>query len=134
MGERYRTLGLGRQIFGGLVAYDEVWVTGAHRATAITFDKDVMIENNHIPKGKYGFFTIPSESEWTVILNKEWDMHLADDYNSSEDIFRFKVTPEKLNSPSEELTYKVEVENGTAQVSMAWSDMKISFPLKNHSK
>ena len=29
----------GRQIFGGLVAYGEVWVTGAHKQRASTFRK-----------------------------------------------------------------------------------------------
>ena len=91
-----------------------------------------MIEGKHIPKGKYGFFTIPSKEKWTVILNKQWDMHLADDYNPKDDILRFEVKSETLGSPSEELTYKVESENNMATISMAWADVKISFQVKNH--
>ena len=33
----------GRQIFGGLVGFGEVWSTGAHKATSIKFDKNVLI-------------------------------------------------------------------------------------------
>ena len=48
-----------RVIWGGLVPYDEVWVTGAHDATTIEFGKQVIIGGKEIPAGKYAFFTIP---------------------------------------------------------------------------
>src|SRR3990167_5853083 len=76
----------GRNIWNGLVAYDQVWATGAHKATWIEFSEDVKINSQLIPKGKYGFFTIPNKKEWTIILNKDWDMHLADDYTPKNDV------------------------------------------------
>jgi len=33
----------GRQVFGGLVSMNEVWVTVTHKATSIQFDKPVTI-------------------------------------------------------------------------------------------
>ena len=40
----------GRVIFGGLVAYDEVWVTGAHSATTINFSEaDPECDLNYVP-------------------------------------------------------------------------------------
>ena len=48
----------GRQIFGGLVAYDEIWVTGAHNATSISFTRDVEIggvEIFHITHGEIAY-------------------------------------------------------------------------------
>jgi hypothetical protein len=123
----------GRQIFGGLVAYDEIWVTGAHSATNISFDKDVMIGATHIPAGKYGFFTIPGKEKWTLILNKQWEMHLADLYQQSEDILRMEVSPEVLPAPVEMLTYAVEAVNDrTAVISMSWDNIRISFETKGH--
>jgi hypothetical protein len=122
----------GRQIFGGLVAYDEVWVTGAHRATTINFQQDVMIKETVIPAGKYGFFTIPGAESWTLILSKDWDMHLADDYNQANDVLRFDVTPETLEEQVESLTYTVDaMGEGAGMISMAWADVKISFKFLN---
>lgn len=122
----------GRQIFGGLVGFGEVWSTGAHKATSIKFDKNVLIEGKEIPAGKYGFFTIPGENEWTIILNKVWDMHLADDYNQSEDIIRITVTPETLSETVESLTYTIsEKSANTAEISVAWDKTKISFEVVN---
>ncbi len=122
----------GRQIFGGLVAYDEIWVTGAHKATSISFDKAVTIGDKQVPAGKYGFFTIPGEKKWVIILNKQWDMHLADDYQQSEDILRMEVAPETLEKPVEMLTYTVNTTDGkNAVVSIAWDTVRISFEVRN---
>ncbi|MDZ4679462.1 MAG: DUF2911 domain-containing protein [Saprospiraceae bacterium] len=122
----------GRQIFGGLVAYDEIWVAGAHKATSISFDKAVTIGDKKVPAGKYGFFTIPGKEKWIIILNKQWDMHLADDYQQSEDILRLEVTPEILETPVEMLTYTVNSTDGkNAVVSIAWDMIRISFEVRN---
>lgn len=122
----------GRQIFGGLVAFGEVWSTGAHKATSIKFEKPVVIQGKEVPAGKYGFFTIPGQSEWTIILNQVWDMHLADDYDMSKDILRIQVSPETLPETVESLTYTVEeTASGTAKISVAWDKTKVSFEATN---
>ncbi|GAB3343219.1 DUF2911 domain-containing protein [Marivirga atlantica] len=121
-----------RQIFGGLVAYDEVWVAGAHKATNITFQEDVIINEKLIPAGKYGFYTIPGQEKWTIILNEVWDMHLADDYNQQKDILRFATISQQLEEPVETLTYNLEVlEENTARISLSWADRQISFEVNN---
>src|SRR5215831_4417267 len=68
----------GRVIWGGLVPFDEVWVTGAHKATTLEFTSSIEINKTVIPPGKYAIFTIPRKEKWTFILNKKWDQHLAD--------------------------------------------------------
>lgn len=122
----------GRQVFGGLVAMNEVWVTGAHKATSIQIDKPVTINGKRIEIGKYGLFTIPGENEWIVILNQVWDMHLADDYDQSKDVIRFSVKPENLSETVEALTFEVkEKDQKTTQISMTWDKIKISFEAVN---
>jgi hypothetical protein len=117
----------GRMIFGGLVGYDNIWVTGAHRATSIDFSTDVEIDGQTIPKGKYAFFTIPNQEEWTLILNKNYEQHLSDDYDEALDVIRVKVKPETLEEKVETLTYEV-TENG---MSVAWENVKVSLPIKS---
>ena len=118
----------GRMIFGGLVAYDEVWVTGAHSATSINFPNDIMINGEAVPKGKYALFTIPGRDKWTVIINKNFEQHLADDYDQSLDVLRFQVEPEKLNEIQDQLLYEViDESNGQGSISISWSDVKITF-------
>src|SRR5687768_15563232 len=42
-----------KQIFGKLVPFGKVWRTGAGNCTTISFDTDVLINNQIIRKGKY---------------------------------------------------------------------------------
>ncbi|MTI31587.1 DUF2911 domain-containing protein [Xanthovirga aplysinae] len=122
----------GRMIFGGLVGFGQVWSTGAHKATNITFDKDVKIDNVDIPAGKYGLFTIPDQNEWTIILNKDWDMHLADEYNKENDIVRVKAIPQQLKQVVESLTFEVkETGNEQGKVTIQWDQTAVSFDIKN---
>lgn len=122
----------GRQIFGGLVAFGEVWVTGAHKATSIQFDKAVKIGDQEIPAGKYGLFTIPGETQWTLIINQVWDMHLADDYDIGKDLVRISLTPEALQETVESLTYTVEeTSKGIAEITISWDKTKIKFEVQN---
>ncbi len=122
----------GRQIFGGLVAFGEVWSTGAHKATAISFTQDMVIENKEVKAGKYALFTIPGEKEWVVILNKIWDQHLADKYDPKEDILRLNVAPKVEESSVEELTFKViPKDDNSGVIRFQWDKTSIEFNIRN---
>ncbi len=121
----------GRTIWGGLVSYGEVWATSAHKATNINFPNDVRINGEVVPKGKYALFTIPEKDEWTIIINKNWDQHLADDYDQAEDLLRFKVNPEQLDQVQEALKYEVISGDGNnGGISMSWDKLKVSFAVE----
>ncbi len=122
----------GRNIWNGLVAYNQVWATGAHKATWIDFSKDVIIQGKLIPKGKYGFFTIPNKSKWILIISKSWNMHLADDYTIENDIIRLNVKPKKQKSLVESLTYEVvETGKNKGSIKMRWEYLNVSFNFEN---
>ena len=122
----------GRTIWGGLVAYDVVWVTGAHKATSIEFDDYLRIEGKVIPPGKYAFFTIPGKGEWTLILNENHEQHLADEYDEARDIIRITVVPERLEEPIESLTYEVEpAGDKKGKISVSWEHIKVSFSVED---
>lgn len=117
-----------RIIWGGLVPYDEVWVTGAHDATTIEIGKSFIVGGKEIPAGKYAFFTIPGKNEWTIIINKLWKQHLASEYDEIEDIIRVKVRPKK-NGHIERLQYFIENEkDNNGKIAVAWEKIRIEFP------
>ncbi|TAE40842.1 MAG: DUF2911 domain-containing protein [Runella slithyformis] len=122
----------GRSIWNGLVAYNQVWSSGAHNATWIEFGEDVTIEGKQIPKGKYGFFTIPNKKQWVLILSKTWDMHLADDYKPENDVLRINVKPKKNKDLVEALMYEVIATNekkGT--IKLSWEYVNVAFDFEN---
>jgi len=121
----------GRIIFGGLVGYDNVWQAGAHMATWIETNKDLIINGEVLPKGKYGFFTIPSKGDWTIMINKNWNQHGKDDYDENDDVIRFKVTPSISEKITEHLEYKVNRINETeGSITLAWEKVMVSFPFR----
>ena len=119
-----------RVIWGGLVPYDEVWVTGAHDATFIEFRHPLVINKTEIPAGKYAFFTIPGKKEWTIIINKNWKQHLASEYDEKDDVVRLKVKPSK-NEHTERLQYFIELTgNDNGLLAMAWEKLKVEISFK----
>jgi hypothetical protein len=118
-----------RVIWGGLVPYGAVWVTGAHSATSINFSRDVTIQGQPIKAGTYAFFTIPGKDKWIVILNTRFDQHLTDQYNQQEDVARFEVTPIQSDKNVPRLNYSVvSLSDTSGTINMEWEKIKISLP------
>ena len=118
----------GRIIYGGLLAYGEVWQSGAHNATWIETNKDIIINENLLKAGKYGFFTIPNKDKWTIIFNENWNQHGKDDYNESEDVLRFDVTPKISEKITEQLIYNVErINDQEGTISLSWEKVLVKF-------
>ena len=121
----------GRIIWGGLVPYNQVWVTGAHMATSFETDKALTIDGKKLPAGKYALFTIPGEDEWTVIINENWEQHLADKYSEKEDVLRVQVKPEELQQHQERLKYEVVEQSGDeGAIRISWEKKGMTVPFK----
>lgn len=122
----------GRVIWGGLVPFDNVWVTGAHKATSMEFNQEVVIGGVTVAPGKYALFTIPGKEQWTFIINKNWEQHLADDYDPKDDVVRVMVTPETEEPHQERLRYVVEEEGDEGgEVVVYWEKLEISLPVRS---
>ena len=120
-----------RIIFGGLLAYDQVWQAGAHNATWLETNKDLTIEGKELKAGKYGFFVIPNEKEWTIIFNTNWDQHGKDEYDEKDDVWQFKVTPQMSEEVQEHLEYKiVKTSDTSGTVSLSWEKVFVIFPFE----
>ncbi len=119
----------GRNIWGGLVPYNEVWVTGAHSATNIEISKAILIGGKKVEAGKYALFTIPGKDEWVLIINKNYQQHLSDDYDAKDDLVRITVQPQMNEQPLERLEYFIErKEKNNAVLSIQWEKIKLSVP------
>lgn len=119
-----------RSIFGSLIPFGEVWRTGANMSTKLTFDTDVKLASQSIPKGTYALYTIPSAEEWTIIIHKNSEHWGKNDYNAEEDLIRFKVPVIDLKDTVESL--RINFENFTTSggdLFIAWANTKIKIPL-----
>jgi Protein of unknown function (DUF2911) len=120
-----------RIVFGGLLPYDAVWQAGAHNATWMETNKDLTIAGKELKAGKYGFFVIPNQEEWTIIFNTNWNQHGKDDYDQKDDILRFKVTPKISEDIQEHLEYKVtKITDTSGTIGLSWEKVTIEFPFE----
>jgi len=60
----------GREIWGNVVPYGQVWRTGANAATKLVFSTKVKLNGKEIPAGTYVLLTVPNKDEWSVMINK----------------------------------------------------------------
>lgn len=121
----------GRKIWGGLVPENEVWRTGANEATTISFTRDVTIDGKDVPAGTYALFTIPSGTEWTVIVNKDARQWGGFQYKESDDVVRFKVRP--VAAPFEErMSFRFDDPGlNSARVVLHWEKVEVPFTVSN---
>jgi hypothetical protein len=120
----------GRDIFGGLIKYGEVWRTGANEPTTFETDKNLTIGEKSLPAGKYSLWTIPQKDSWTVILNKEipyWGDGSGGKAarNDKTDVIQVVVPVEKLTAPQEKLS--IDANNNSLNIS--WDMTKVSVPI-----
>jgi len=116
----------GRDIFGGLVPYNEVWRTGANEATTFETDKDIMVNGKKLPAGKYALFTIPNDDEWIIIFNKKHEQWGAYDYTSEDDVLRITAKPEK-NKPTEKMKFVITPEG---MIHLDWDETRVPFSVE----
>jgi len=124
----HRPLVNGRQVWGKLVPYGQVWRAGANENTTITFTDPVTIEGQALDKGAYGLHMIPGESQWTVIFSKMSTAWGSFSYKQDEDALRVTVKSQPAEF-HDALTYDFDdVKPDSAVVTLSWE--KIAVPFK----
>lgn len=93
---KYNSISMGkRKVFGYVVPYDIVWRTGSEEVSEISFSEDCTFGGKRIKAGTYSLWSIPSEKNWTIILNKETGQY-GTNYNQEKDYVRTVVKPQTL--------------------------------------
>ncbi|MGY6560772.1 MAG: DUF2911 domain-containing protein [Luteibaculaceae bacterium] len=122
----------GRVIWNGLVAYDQVWVSGSHWATAVTFSRPVVVNDVEVEPGMYAFFTVPGREFWEVMLNKNYNQHLADDYAEEDNVVSITTKPINLENTVQRLTYSIEkTGDDSGRIVLEWDEVRIELPFEN---
>jgi Protein of unknown function (DUF2911) len=117
----------GRKIWGALVPYDTVWRAGANEATTFQTDKDLVIGNQILPAGKYGFFVIPSQTgQCVAIFNKVANQWGAFKYDKTQDQLRVNAKVRMADAMQEMLVYKITADGFL----IAWEKISLFIPVQ----
>src|SRR5690554_3264862 len=121
----------GRDIFGELVSYNEVWRTGANEATELTIYTPLLLGKTVLKPGTYTLFTIPNKDKWTIIINSATDIWGAFNYKKEMDVARIKVSCMQAVAPIETLSMIFRPENDGTTLLIGWDDHYVEIPFKN---
>lgn len=97
----------GREIFGGIVPFGQVWRTGANAATGLTTDRDITIGGATVPAGSYTLWTLPTREGATLIVNRQTGQW-GTDYQPAEDLLRVPLVQRRLAEPVDTFTIAVD--------------------------
>jgi len=126
----HRPMANGRQIWGKVVPYGQVWRAGANENTTITFTDPVTIEGQALDKGTYGIHMIPGESQWTVIFSKNSSSWGSFTYKQDEDALRVTVKPQPTDA-HDALAYDFnDVKPDSTVVTMSWDKVAVPFKVQ----
>jgi hypothetical protein len=107
-----------------------VWRTGANEATTLTTEIDLNIGGATIPAGKYTLYTLPSETGWKLIINKQTGQW-GTIYDEKQDLVRVDMKTSQLSDPVEQFTILLEPHgDALAQLSLQWETTQVSVPVR----
>lgn len=120
----------GRKIMGDYVQFNKVWRTGAGQATQLNTDADLELGGMEIPKGSYSLYTYPTESQWKIIINKQFGQW-GTVYNPQQDLARIVLDKRTVTSTIEKLTFGLERgTNGSGILKIEWEHTSLSVPFR----
>jgi hypothetical protein len=118
----------GRKIMGDYVKYDKVWRTGTGPATTFVSTTDLRLGTIEIPEGSYSLYTLPSATQWKLIINKQTGQW-GTVYNPDLDFGRTTLSVKRLKSPVDRLTFAFEkTNNHSGLLRIEWENTSLSVP------
>jgi len=113
----------------GLASKGKIWRTGANETTELTLFKDMKIGGKSILEGRYSLYTIPGETEWTIILNSKLDTWGAYSYSESNDVLRVKARAYYQNESIEAFSIIMEDSENGFDIHIGWDNMRLKIPI-----
>jgi hypothetical protein len=117
----------GREIFGTVVPWREVWRTGANAATQLETDADLLLGGTVVPRGKYTLFSVPSPDGAKLIVNRQTGQW-GTQYDSTQDLATIPMRKASLPAPEETFTIAVEPEGAGGVLRLRWDRTEYSVP------
>lgn len=120
----------GRTIMGGLVPYGQVWRTGANAATTLVTTRELRIGGTSVPAGTYTLYTLPGESAWQLIINRQTGQW-GTEYDQAQDLARVPMRVERTPAPVEQFTIEMQPGGGNVlNLVMTWENTRATVPME----
>jgi hypothetical protein len=123
----------GREIFGGLVPYGQVWRTGANESTTFETNRPLSVDGKNLPAGKYSLWTIPGPESWDVIFNSQhgqWGINSKGEPNRDPalDVLQVQVKSLSQEQVFEQFTIDFEKTGEDGEMVLMWDTTLVAVP------
>ncbi|MDT8369640.1 MAG: DUF2911 domain-containing protein [Longimicrobiales bacterium] len=122
----------GREIFGGLQPYGELWRMGANEATSIHLPFAAEIGGIRLEPGSYTIYAKPGRESFEIFVNarvERWGIPFTDDVREN-DIGSFTRPVTRIDTPVEQLRFTFESHGeGMGHLVMEWADVRVEIPV-----
>lgn len=119
----------GREIFGKLLPYGQVWRTGANEATIFDVKQTIKVGDKTLKAGKYTLWTIPNADKWTVIMNEETGQW-GTNYDEKKDVLRVDVPVGKSVEMMEQFKIDFAAAEGGVDMVLRWDNTEVKVPIR----
>jgi len=106
----------------------KVWRTGANESAEITFFTDMMLNGTTVKAGTYSFFTIPGESEWTVIINSDLNAWGSYFYKEENDVARATFSTSMADDSLEAFGIVFTESDNGVDMHLGWDKVRVKVP------
>ena len=124
-----RPVARGRELFGGIVPYGEIWNPGANDATTISVSRPVTINGRLLDAGSYSIWAIPDPAQWTVIFSRAADVYHIPYPGEEHDALRLMVAPTQGDHLETMAFYFPMVEKKDAELRLHWGQTVVAFQI-----
>ncbi|MBL7834024.1 MAG: DUF2911 domain-containing protein [Cyclobacteriaceae bacterium] len=114
---------------GALQPYGEYWRLGANEATEITFNRSVSFNGSEVAKGTYRMYAIPGADAFELALNSELGVWGVFEPDQEKDVLKTTVPVEKLSTPVEQYTIRMDAVGDTTNVYFEWEKVRLTVPV-----
>lgn len=121
----------GRKVMGGVVAYGELWRTGANSATKFTTTDSITVAGKGLSKGTYILMTKPGKDSWEIIFNKNLSVS-ASNYKPEDNVLVVTVPAKSLTEKVETFTISTNnVTTTSCDLELSWENTIVRIPMTN---
>lgn len=125
-----RPVARGRELFGALVPYGQVWNPGADQATAMAVTRDIEVNDRPLAAGTYSLWAIPGADTWTLIFSRAADVYHTPYPGEEQDALRLEVTPESGPHVEALMFYFPVVDGKEAALHLHWGETMVPVSIR----
>ena len=125
-----RPVARGRELFGALVPYGRIWHPGADKGTTFAATREIQVNGQPLPAGKYSLWTIPGADSWTFIFSREADAFHTTYPGEPNDALRVTVKPEQGAHMESMAFYFPAVDGKDATLRFHWGTLIVPLAIK----